>query len=550
MENKRPLKDLMTRGLISLLIVLIGSGASVPPLTQSFQESIQPPPELRTDSVGFDCKDEGAVPSQTLNSQNGIFIDQQLLLRGPEGLIREIAAQNNLSLLRLCHLTYISDDMVLGLYTVLETLEPMQLSVDINETYKDRGVTADPNYLVSSSGGSCADPYSGGGSPSGSLKRIGNPTNGRKMFFAQWAPRKIGVARIQPWTKWSKVHVAVFDTMPPPLVPAQDGIPIPDNQIAKQIVWMDDGMTNASIFHLKVYDVLGNQQVDPDPANPEAPVPANLSSHGFFVASLVRLIAPNSQIHLIRVLDNNACGHLQKLQEAIEGFMALMDANKVTKVVINLSLGVRHLPGTDPNTFRSMLETIYNNNSVVIVAAAGNDSPNLPTPEDAQAPARYPFVIGVVASNRAGTRSCYSNRAAATSDVAAPGGNGGQDPSGTPDCVSRTRTWNLPPPVLPCKTMSACDYGVISLIAPTLNTSVPGSKWIPKYGFWSGTSFSTPLVSALAARVFQKPSATQGWVYCAIEKGARPLPASPAPDPDLGAGVINVRRTLALTACP
>jgi hypothetical protein len=547
MEKERPLKDLMKRGLISLLIVVIGCGASVPPSTQALPASIEPPPRLRTDSVKFNCDDVGAGPGQILHSQNGIFIDHQLLLRGPEGVIRPIAAQYQFSLLRFCRLTYISDDMVLALYAVPENLDPLKISIEINETNQDKRVSADPNYLVSSSGGSCADPYSGGGSPSGSLKRIPNRTEGRNMFFAQWGPKKIGVPKIKTWTDWSDVHVAVFDTMPPPLVPAKVGIAIPDNQIAKRIQWRA-GNTNSSIFHLKVYDFLGAETVDP--GLPESPVPANLSSHGFFVAGLIRLIAPNSQIHLIRVLGDNACGHLEKLEEALDGFMALMEENEVTKVVINLSLGVRHLPGTDPATFKLMLKSIYDR-GVVIVGAAGNYSPNLPAPKIAQEPARSGFVIGVVAIDTAGKRSCYSNRAAAISDVAAPGGNGGQDPSGTSGCVSRTLTWNVPPqPLLPCTTMDVCDYGVISLIEPTIDPIVP-SKWRPRYGFWSGTSFSTPLVSALAALVFEKkPTATKEWVYCAIPKGARPLPGSPDPHRYLGAGVINVNRTLALASCP
>ena len=61
------------------------------------------------------------------------------------------------------------------------------------------------------------------------------------------------------------------------------------------------------------------------------------------------------------------------------------------------------------------------------------------------------------------------------------------------------------------------------------------------YLFWSGSSFSAPMVSGLAALVMQagqgqfSPNHVETLIVCG---------ATPTDDPDLGAGIINVRRTL------
>src|SRR6185503_7961358 len=121
------------------------------------------------------------------------------------------------------------------------------------------------------------------------------------------------------------------------------------------------------------HDVIGNLHFDPVSAEPRS-VPLNLSSHGLFVAGLIRLIAPNSPIHLIRVLGDNACGSVGTLVEGIDGFMSAMKAAGIRKVVINLSLGVRHLPHGDVPLLRATLRSA-NQSGALIVAAAGNDSP-------------------------------------------------------------------------------------------------------------------------------------------------------------------------------
>jgi subtilisin family serine protease len=550
MENKRRWRNLIILGLILILLLVLAlcraPGAPSPnPTTE-----IEPPPELKTDSTTFKCDDLVPISEEPQTAS----IKDQLLLRGPSGNLEQIAAEFDLTLIRLCHLDYIQDNLVMGLYTVQTGDDPQTLSDEINRKYNEAGVTASPNYLIGPSVGSCVDPYSDGGSLGGTL----GTTATRLMFFDQWAPKKIGLAPIKPWTAWSDVQVAVFDTMPNSIRPSGLGISNAASQTAKQIRWTS-GTGNASLFFLKTYDVIGNVEFN---ANNDKEPPLNFDNHGFFVAGLIRLIAPNSEIHLIRALGANGCGSTQTLTEAIDAFMDLMVVNGKRKVVINLSLGAPNLPQPDVPVLAAALQDAKNRGAV-IVAAAGNDSADLPAgtlPVVAQAPARFNMVIGVVASNKTNRRSCYSNRAVPvpanptpnpiTRDVAAPGGDGGQNADETEDCVARTKTFNKTP--TPCPNIPNCGYGVVSLINPVkVNPSNPNSQLTVSYGFWSGSSFSTPLVSGLAALLYEKPATTQpNRVYCAIAKGAKPPSGMPAPH--LGAGVINVPRSLTLTpsACP
>ncbi|RME42864.1 MAG: hypothetical protein D6791_16760, partial [Chloroflexi bacterium] len=67
------------------------------------------------------------------------------------------------------------------------------------------------------------------------------------------------------------------------------------------------------------------------------------------------------------------------------------------------------------------------------------------------------------------------------------------------------------------------------------------------YAYWTGTSFSTPLVSGMAALVIQKG---QGSVPSPNVAGAIIQGACPSSDPNLPTGVINLPHTLQNKPCP
>lgn len=214
----------------------------------------------------------------------------------------------------------------------------------------------------------------------------------------------------------------------------------------------------------------------------------SVKEHGLFVAGLVHGVAQNSQIQLIRVLDDNGCGDIFRLAYAIHEFNEQFDdPDELMKgVVINLSLGIAKPTQAHPNrpdwadralvSFTTALMA-SNQRGAIIVAAAGNDSTidQHGSRAPAHLPAAYQRVIGVAASNKENGLTCYTN----SGDVMAPGGEAefgdGKCEIKTQDCPNEG---------------GSCPWGLISLYNPSG----------PQYAYWVGTSFATPLVSGIAAQ--------------------------------------------------
>ncbi len=241
-----------------------------------------------------------------------------------------------------------------------------------------------------------------------------------------------------------------------------------------------------------------------------------IDSHGLFVANLAHAVAPDSFIHLVQVLQyipeqeggGIIRGNLFSLLNTLHIYLE-DDTSRMT--VVNLSLGfdidaqdlsdgttspelgsaiesvriglrdrgdfvlqeIEDEMGTESNEYTPVvsLQTLlhrYYERGVIFVAASGNDHKDLP-----QTPAIYPWVIGVAASNQEGNVSCFSNGG----DVSAPGGS----QSGGGCAIGLENVCNN----------NNCPYGVMSVIM-TDTTSA-------SYAYWLGTSFSTPLVSGMAA---------------------------------------------------
>lgn len=455
-----------------------------------------PPPALDPSSIGFVCED-GFQPETEVASSG--FVEGQLILVGLRENVITVADSEGLNMIQLCPLSYIPDqqDSVMGLYQIPSNTTSEALLDIINTKYKDMGVTAELNYVISSSQatGSCFSPYTDGGSPNGTVNRVATAD-----MLDQWAlgSNGINLTYARP-TGWNDVHVAVFDTAPKQLIPAELGISRSHpSRAAERLGWPND-----ETFFLYTYDFLGSTHIQAQARNPDDGTNGSvvdLSDHGLGVASWIRIVSPESPTYLLRVLDDNGCGDVQKLIRAINSFMALMRSHEFKKVVINLSLGVRQGNGTgEVPLLKETLNTVKNDKDieVVIVAAAGNDSANLSTAAPPQFPASLDFVIGVAASNIQGQISCYSNNEG-NGGVMAPGGDGGPDNQGN-NCASRTLNWDQEN-LASCDSalgMENCGYGVITLATPIKLGA--DEKWITGYGYWSGTSFAAPLASGQEA---------------------------------------------------
>ncbi|MCB8941810.1 MAG: S8 family serine peptidase [Ardenticatenaceae bacterium] len=382
-------------------------------------------------------------------------------------------------------------------------------------------------------------PWDVGGSSTSEDRKAALPAH----FLSQWAFRTIELGGRSNITG-QHVRVGIFDTSPYPdtAVPINRPETVTVDAPAPKSDW------NLEVVHPK------------DSAKLQSAIPAgkklDVRDHGLFVAGLVNAVAPDAEIRLCRVLGSDNRGDLfLLLRELFNFLLATADDSNAPATIINLSLGIRIPPkwvGTElpreVQLLQLMMQLAHCLN-VTVVAAAGNDSAKLDQPERPNLPALWPNVIGVAASNQQNGRSCFSNQG----DIAAPGGDGGT--------VIKQSFWSVLQRgfhlfstnlrrrsqfIERCQpTLDACadEDCPTAIIGPVLqpvayNNGVGRSNYI----FWHGSSFAAPMVTGLAALVQQRGNGqlTPSQVRKIIECGATPVD-----DAALGAGIINVRQTLA-----
>lgn len=238
------------------------------------------------------------------------------------------------------------------------------------------------------------------------------------------------------------------------------------------------------------------------------------SWHGTHVAGTIAAATNNSKgvagiaygakVSPLRVLGK--CGGydsdiIDAITWASGGTVSGVPANTNVAKVINMSLGGG---GACTTATQSAINAAVNRGTTVVVAA-GNSNANAAN----YSPASCSNVISVAATNRAGSRSYYSNYGSVV-DIAAPGGE--------------TRT-----------TQSG---GILS----TLNTGTagPGSE---TYSYYQGTSMAAPHIAGLAALLESaKSSLTPAQIESAIKTNSRALPGTCSGG--CGAGLADAAKTV------
>jgi len=470
----------------------------------------------------FSCE----TPSRRLSyeSTNGRFVDDQLILIGTQEAITEVVNPQNLgvtlALVENCDLSYLNTrkapdsnsiveqrKFVMQLFETPDGSDVEAISDQINVS---EDVLADPNYLTrlsdlttdpcslpnSGGGGSGGTPYGDPGIPDTEAE-IRDAANG---FMGQWAFGTQGINFLPSLgLSGEEVQVAVFDTSS-----VRSPFPLLDRV----------GIALPSPLWFTAWDHAGTTIAN---------------NHGMFVAGLIHRMAPESDIQLIRVLNDNGCGDLWALNRALEYYKSRMSAwnGDLDKTVINMSLGIRTTNTINQKDVNTLAKLIGDADYIgaIFIAAAGNDSADPSKPrQEMQVPASDPLVFGVAATNLKRQISCYSNKG----DLAAPGGDGGAWDVET--CVSRADTWDnatAPGPYggSKCTDIATCDFGLISL---------GETRDGPQYMYWAGTSFAAPLVSGMAALAYEEMEKKQ--VICLLQGGP-----TGTLDPELGTGIINIR---------
>lgn len=330
-----------------------------------------------------------------------------------------------------------------------------------------------------------------------------------------------------------EVIVAVLDTSPSQVAveAAADKFPGNEllNQVRGQVEMNSPALLSSAAAGLGAHldGVLPRLQWDMRAGPvPERPEDYTLADHGLFVAGVVAdILGKSGRVHLIRVLNDAGIGDVLAISHALTTLLGVFlggyqRPEDEPRLVVNLSLGIdvpvpmrlldRWLPQTAHNldALRSRqpdiadtLDLVHANladvvgalleRGVLVVAAAGNDALRADLEPGQRPPPRYPArysdVLSVAATRRDVTAPAnYSNKgetvpSAVPGDLATFGGTivgAGPNAPGTTDDTD----------------------GVVGIFsAPKLPGGATNSSgWVR----WAGTSFSTPIVAATAARLW------------------------------------------------
>ena len=274
-----------------------------------------------------------------------------------------------------------------------------------------------------------------------------------------------------------------------------------------------------------------------------------MSDHGVFIAGIIRDLAPGATVECIRVLNDYGVGDTATLLDALQQIQSrILDGSVTTPVVVNMSLTtapaietLASLGFDDQNNIAAALRGLLlamlslEQSGVVFTASSGNGSgphDKYTNPPGTRVLPRYPAafaypfpgalreeetlkaMIPVGAVNQSGVAASYSNYPG-TLGIGAYGGELPTPASGTADTQIGTHVQQ--PVDCPRGIYTADYYPALSASdtpLPPLTSPPPVSypEYVPSpavtWAYWPGTSFATPIISALAARVLETQPST------------------------------------------
>jgi hypothetical protein len=293
--------------------------------------------------------------------------------------------------------------------------------------------------------------------------------------------------------------------------------------------------------------------------------PIRMPDHGLFIAGIVRDVAPKAKIECIRVLNDLCVGDLHKLVRALwRIYKRMLAVNPDTgqkgdlyqqPVVINLSLVIP----TDEEAWQKQINPVVRGFNIIqaplhsaitsltqvgaiVVASAGNEGDLREMgPEGKRPMALYPAAFGESIDNVIAVGAVTStDTATAASYSCYPGSRGIATYGGEVPAVQPLD----PPSSNPVVTIKDALRGIYSSVEYPPLSAVPADPPEQYYAapndhawaYWIGTSFATPIVSAVAARILElKATGTlTGSVHDAIMNTASKVVTWDNLDPSIG----------------
>ena len=253
--------------------------------------------------------------------------------------------------------------------------------------------------------------------------------------------------------------------------------------------------------------------------------------HGSMVASIAANqsegytgSAPKAKIVSVKVLDGNGVGTKSDIVAAVDWILQNKAAYNIRVANFSLNAGGESIRF---DALNKAVEALWLN-GVVVVVAAGNYAVNGAQSDVGFSPANDPFVITVGASD-------INNSVSRSDDFAAPWSAYGftQDGFRKPEVAAPGRYMNGSVPT-----------------GAALLTQYPLRVVAPNYMWMSGTSFSAPVVSGIAASIIAKnPTWTPDKVKGAIMETVS-VPTGYGSNGAMGVGVVNGSAALDASGVP
>jgi hypothetical protein len=381
-------------------------------------------------------------------------------------------------------------------------------------------------------------------------------------------------AALQPAAAGAQVTVVVLDTCPEYSVVTTAPARFPLNMLLARVVSGVAGpnpvtpvnFTSANSLSRILATYVGGSPPLPsmEAWHLEAPPVAadfpdfRMDDHGLFVSGIIRDIAPYANIELIRVLGDYGVGHTTGITTVLQALSQRLIDNPNQRLIVNLSLVASLLPTqmTLTGVYEAMRVAIRNlvNRDALVIASAGNEDEGTPAPTHpapTMFPARMPEVLSVSAINRSNQKAWFADRAslpAQDNGVAVFGGDLATPSGGTHEPFINMQPGAGQPIDAVVGIFSAPGTLPLNVHTnPTMPTppSPPPDRtnktgWV----YWSGSSFATPVISGMAANVWQKDgSLTAGEVRKKIMDEAEAMDPDAAFRAYAGAHrILNVRQ--------
>lgn len=265
-----------------------------------------------------------------------------------------------------------------------------------------------------------------------------------------------------------------------------------------------------------------------------------MPDHGFFAAGIVKDIAPTAEIHLIQAIDDAGLTDMLEVTDALSVLPSGIGNGK--HLIVNLSLTfsvptfgeflhqwgplLAGLTRADYDlihfSLKDVMDWLREDQGVFVVASVGNyNQPESGTRPEPRYPAYYDNVFGVAACTRQFGAATYSNRGdeiqiAVANGIAALGGDTIVNSAGQREIRNLGNG------------MDAIQGLFSAVDLPFLPSSATGTVvgqgsnktgWV----YWVGTSFATPIITAIAAVTWdQQPGLSPAELLGSVQKYADP----------------------------